>query len=61
MHPVACKCTKPPNPVQSSNNSFDLPCRQKLQQATDIFRHRVDGDMVRNFPEDLVRRLAVDK
>ncbi|XP_029849142.2 probable cytosolic oligopeptidase A [Ixodes scapularis] len=35
--------------------------RQKLQQAMDVFRHRVDGDMVRNFPEDLVRRLAVDK
>ncbi|KAG0442678.1 hypothetical protein HPB47_015642 [Ixodes persulcatus] len=35
--------------------------RQKLQQATDVFRHRVDGDMVRNFPDDLVRRLAVDK
>ncbi|CAN8002223.1 unnamed protein product [Ixodes hexagonus] len=35
--------------------------RQKLQQSTDNFKHRVDGDMVRHFPEDLVKRLAVDK
>ncbi|XP_077490536.1 uncharacterized protein LOC144101306 [Amblyomma americanum] len=35
--------------------------RQNLQAATGEFRHRVDGDLVKHFPQDLVRQLAVDK
>lgn len=35
--------------------------RQNLHSATTEFRHRVDGDLVKHFPPELVRRLASDK
>lgn len=35
--------------------------RQNMQAATNDFRHHVDGDLVKHFPQDLVRRMAVDK
>ncbi|KAH9365410.1 hypothetical protein HPB48_021655 [Haemaphysalis longicornis] len=34
--------------------------RQNLHSATTKFRHRVDGDLVKHFPPELVRRLASD-
>ncbi|KAH6942639.1 hypothetical protein HPB50_008803 [Hyalomma asiaticum] len=35
--------------------------RQNVQTATSQFSHRVDGDLVKHLPHDLIKRMAVDK
>ncbi|XP_037286656.2 uncharacterized protein LOC119179638 [Rhipicephalus microplus] len=35
--------------------------RRNVRASTNEFQHRVDGDLVKHLPHDLVRRMAVDK
>ncbi|KAL3207954.1 hypothetical protein MRX96_039377 [Rhipicephalus microplus] len=35
--------------------------RRNVRVSTNEFQHRVDGDLVKHLPHDLVRRMAVDK